>query len=333
MYPSLCWPKRLFKCKFNQAFVRHSKRNYAVGPAKEAAPANRQPAAPDDDSDEEYFRSIDPRLRQPAAPDSNAAAASGAKRPRQDDDSNAAKRRRRKKAGDDDSKAAAKERREKDFVVADDEFDVLVNRLQQQPAALSSTGEMQIDVPIPRISEYLATKTRPLRNLDLFNTGGGASNDVPPLWGHDVLQHLLSWREQPTEKPDGQPAARRQPAQYVCWKIMEVFKEAKKEFQDSIDEPETIGQASVERTRADTSNWQRELERTSLRLRRPPRVERASEIEAILKEHEGEARIWQTEREEWHALSQGAVLRTISSVKVGHRALQWRRRNPARIPP
>ena len=152
---------------------------------------------------------------------------------------------------------------------------------------------------------------------------------MPPLRGHDVLDFLLSWREQPTEKSDGQPAALREPAQYVCFKIMELFKKAKKAYQEESLSAcdESIGQASVESKREDTTNWKRQY--GTLKLRRPPHLERASEVEAIFKAHEGEARVWQTSREEWFPLHQNVPLvRTIPSVKVGRR-----RRSPARIPP
>ena len=151
---------------------------------------------------------------------------------------------------------------------------------------------------------------------------------MPPLRGHDVLDFLLAWREQPKWKCAGQPAAPREPARYVCWKLMELFKKAKKAYQeDSLSAfDESIGQASVESKREDTTNWKRQY--GTLKLRRPPHLERASEVEAIFKEHEGEARVWQTAREEWFPLQNVPLVRTIPSVKVGRR-----RRSPARIPP
>ena len=324
---------------------------------KTLANAFPQPASPDADhppSQPAARTSSDrpPSPRQPVAPGSQPSASSGgwresrssaswrekrhrqavaAKRPLQGDNSSsnaAAKRRRRKKAGDDDSRAAAaKERREKDFVVADD-FDLLMNRLQQ-PAALSSTGDIvELDVPVPKIAEYQDAEERPIRKRELFEGGrgaGGSSHDLPALEGHDVMEHLLSWRTQPpraTMTPDGgQPAAPRPPAQYVCWHMMEAFKKAKKEFEDTIgatNAAEPIAQMSVRKIRADTVNWQRELQGPNYRLRRRPEVERACEISAVLREHEGEARVWQLEREEWHALWDESVLGTKPSVKVGN---------------
>ena len=272
---------------------------------------------------------------QPAAPASdsgnNRAAASGAKRPHQEDDI-VAKRPRDWSAvppwqDDDENDATAKRRRRREQAAA---HEVLMNRTQQQPAALSTTGAMMLDFAIPKIPEYTAASTRPLRKQPLYLAGaGGASHDVEPLRGHDVLDIMLSWREQPTERPDGQPAAPREPARYVCWKLMELFKKAKKAYQeDSLSAfDESIGQASVECKREDTSNWKREYG-GALKLRRPPHLERASEVEAILKEHEGEARVWQTSREEWFPIQNVPLVRTIPSVKVGRR-----RRSPARIPP
>ena len=274
---------------------------------------------------------------QPAAPASdddsgnNRAAASGAKRPHQDDNRAAASGAKRswvppwQEAAA--TEAAAKRRRRREEATAEQE---LMCRLQQQPAALSlSTGAMLLDFAMPNIPEYVAATTRPLRRQPLFlSGGGGTSNEVPPLKGHDVLNFLLSWREQPTEKSDGQPAALREPAQYVCFKIMELFKKAKKAYQEESLSAcdESIGQASVESKREDTTNWKRQY--GTLKLRRPPHLERASEVEAILKEHEGEARVWQTSREEWFPLQNVPLVRTIPSVKVGRR-----RRSPARIPP
>ena len=269
-----------------------------AAPAK-VAPANRQQAAPD--SEPPWLR------KRPTASSgsSNAAASGASKRSRQEavPTSGTAKRCRTTSTADD--------------------IDVLMTRLPL-PGGASDTGELEVNIPVPNIDEYRDAESRPIRNRTLFTEGGGASHDTPPLVGHDVLEHMLSWNSQPTQRLDGQPAARRPPAQYACWQIMQEHKKAKKVFQDSIDDSdETICSLSVGGYyREDTSNWQREPRGENWRFRPTGAVERADEIQAIIKQHDGEARVWQTGREEWVPLVEESVLSTIPSVKVDRRAPQ-----------
>ena len=80
------------------------------------------------------------------------------------------------------------------------------------------------------------------------------------------------------------------------------------------DEDASVAELSIERPqRAATSNW-RPDDQMGWMIQR-------SEIEAILKEHDGEARVWQFGAESWVPLRDAAILNAGESVSYTHLTL------------
>ena len=167
---------------------------------------------------------------------------------------------------------------------------------------------------LPAELEYQQALRRPRRKHQVFLEGGGASF-VEQLPGHDVGEMMLAWTE-------AQPAARacRGPAQTVCHNIMELFKQKRNEWRDDGAHERSIATLSIHRSemlRRETSNWKAVVHSKagSVRLNAGMRHLQFAEIEAILKQHEGEARVWQTDAECWEPLRDAAILGTIPSLK------------------
>ena len=166
----------------------------------------------------------------------------------------------------------------------------------------------------PAELEYQQALRRPRRKHHLFVEGGGASF-AEQLPGHDVGEMMLAWTE-------AQPAARacRGPAQTLCHDIMELYKQKRNEWRDDSAHERSIATMSIhssEMLRRETSNWKAAVQSDggSVRLSAGMRYLQFAEIEAILKQHEGEARVWQTDAECWEQLQNAAILGTIASLK------------------
>jgi len=166
----------------------------------------------------------------------------------------------------------------------------------------------------PAELEYQQALRRPRRKHQLFVEGGGASF-AEQLPGHDVGEMMLAWTQ-------AQPAARscRGPAQTVCHDIMELYKQKRNEWRDDSAHERSIATMSIhssEMLRRETSNWKAAVQSDggSVRLSAGMKYLQFAEIEAILKQHEGEARVWQTDAECWEQLRDAAILGTIASLK------------------
>ena len=145
--------------------------------------------------------------------------------------------------------------------------------------------------------EYRLARTRPLRNLPLYVRGEGASADIH-LAGRDVGELFLRWQPAAPRR-DGPP---RGPAETVCYNLMEEEK-CFREMWKSADE-ESVATFSITpafQHRRPTSNWRPDSAASGA-------DRQCQEVEAIFKDHEGEARVWQTSEECWVPLRNDTTL-------------------------
>ena len=173
---------------------------------------------------------------------------------------------------------------------------------ERQPAAPqpgAATEVVQVDVP-DRI-EYHSAADRPL--LNAFIGEWPLMNNAEDLEGHDVAAMMLAWSTEAAASgaTGGTVARARGPAETVCLKIMQQHSEHKRLWKES--DPSIASHSISERSlrRAETTNWKRGDSSTRHQLKK-------AEIEAIMKSHEGEARLWQTEPECWVPLVDEGIL-------------------------
>ena len=147
--------------------------------------------------------------------------------------------------------------------------------------------------------EYLNAHTRELRRRDVFanvdECGASDADLLKALPSREVSRLFLlcpeEWGLTSTMTREGAAA-------YVCWEMMETQRTYKAIF--NRHEEETVASHSIERmTRRQTTNWVMSSQR---------RYNQRSEIESAFKAHEGEARVWQTSREEWFPLRHDGIL-------------------------
>ena len=147
--------------------------------------------------------------------------------------------------------------------------------------------------------EYLNAHTREFRRRDVFanvdESGASETDLLKSMPSREVSNMFLQcpedWGLRSTMTREGAAA-------YVCWKVLEDQRLYKACFNRQQDD--SIASYSIERmTRRETTNWVMSSQR---------RDNQRSEIESAFKAHEGEARVWQTSREEWFPLRHEGIL-------------------------
>ena len=130
------------------------------------------------------------------------------------------------------------------------------------------------------------------------------------LQGHDVGAMMLEWTKQRIKEL---APSLRDPAQSVCFMIMELHKQKTNAWRDDPEREESIASMSIKNDslqRRETSN--RKLVPGGSNLIEDDgsqqRFLQRSEIDAVLKAHEGEARVWQTTTEYWEPLLDARIL-------------------------
>ena len=137
------------------------------------------------------------------------------------------------------------------------------------------------------------------------------------LVGHDTADLFLSWPQSDVAASGAANTKPRHPAHAAAHAILGFHKVKKNEFRDA-DNIRCVATESVFPMRGSTSNW-------SLRFGRQPAAPNQSgeavlrspmsllerqkeEIDAALRHHDGEARVWQVEPEVWEPLEDPAIL-------------------------
>ena len=161
--------------------------------------------------------------------------------------------------------------------------------------ARAATEVVQVNVP-DRI-EYHNVADRPL--LNALADDWLSFTHAEDLEVHDVAVMMLAWSTE--AQPAAASGATRGPAETVCFQIMQKHKEHKKKWKESDPSISSMSMSERSLRRADTSNWKSGDKSTLHQLQR-------GEIEAIMKSHEGEARLWQTEPECWVPLVDEGIL-------------------------
>jgi hypothetical protein len=128
------------------------------------------------------------------------------------------------------------------------------------------------------------------------------------LEGIEVGELMFNWARIAEDKAQGGKG--RPPAESAAYALLQFHVANRIEFRDGPISSSVAVAHIFEFARQDTSNWRAEKPVGSppLPLRLSPLVRQRAEIDAILKYHDGEARIWQIRPELWEPLSESTIL-------------------------
>jgi len=127
------------------------------------------------------------------------------------------------------------------------------------------------------------------------------------LEGMEVGELMFNWTRMAEDRAQGGKG--RPPAEGAAHALLMFHVAARIEFRDGPISSSVAVAHIFEFAREDTSNWRAEkpVGSPALPLRLSPLVRQRAEIGAILKYHDGEARIWQTRPEHWEPLLESTI--------------------------
>jgi hypothetical protein len=127
------------------------------------------------------------------------------------------------------------------------------------------------------------------------------------LEGMELGELMFNWPSEAEVRDQGGKG--RQPAEGAAYALLQFHIVGRLEFRDGPICSSVAVSHIFEYAREDTSNWQAEttVGSPALPLRKSPLVRQRAEIDAILKYHDGEARIWQSQPEHWEPLLESTI--------------------------
>ena len=144
--------------------------------------------------------------------------------------------------------------------------------------------------------EYEDATARPTRKHPTINSAEGCKHAVPlpgPDLSHLSLKHYFSWSEKPEPRRD-----KRTPVARTAKEMLDKFNECRDRMRYNQEEvPPAVGSLTKEkRVRRGTCNWQPAASHPD---GTDERFNKFSDVEMYFKHHEGEARVWSPDHENW----------------------------------
>jgi hypothetical protein len=125
--------------------------------------------------------------------------------------------------------------------------------------------------------------------------------------GMELGDLMFNWASAAKDRDQGGKG--RQPAEGAAYAMLQFHVVGRLEFRDGPICSSVAVSHILEYAREDTSNWQAEtpVGSPALPFRKSPLVRQRAEIDAILKYHDGEARVWQSQPEHWEPLLESII--------------------------